>query len=244
LLTLLGTVLVVASANALNMVLEQEVDGRMQRTKDRPLPSGRLTRDVALPFGVALGVLGLLILYFFVNPLTTLLGAVSLFTYVLWYTPLKAKSSLALYVGAVPGAMPPVLGYTGVSGHLNFQAIALFLLMFVWQVPHFLAITIFRRDDYAAAGLQVMSVEQGIARTRVAIVISAFLAALTSLVPAWAGLGGSVYPWVAVISGAAFAFWAWFGQSGRAVEVWARTVFFASLPYIVLLFTVLAVCAA
>jgi heme o synthase len=241
LFTLLGTVLVVGSANALNMVIERDVDSLMSRTKDRPLPAGRLAPDVALSFGVALGVLGMMVLLSLVNPLTALLGLFSLLMYVLWYTPLKAKSSLALYVGAVPGAMPPVLGYVGVSGELTLQALALFLVMFAWQIPHFLAITVFRRDEYANAGLMVMSVEQGLERTRTATIVSAFGCALVSLVPSVAGLGGAWYFWVALSSGLAFSLWAWLGQRGRSLDTWARSVFFASLPYLVLLFAILAV---
>jgi heme o synthase len=241
--TLLGTVLIVGSANALNMVIEHDVDGLMQRTKDRPLPSGRLAPDVALSFGVALGVLGVMVLLSLVNPLTALLGVFSHLAYVLWYTPLKAKSSLALYVGAIPGAMPPVLGYVGVSGQLTWHALALFVVMFVWQVPHFLAITLFRRDEYAAAGLQVMSVEHGLAATRTATIVSAFACVLFSLAPSAVGLGGAVYFWVALVSGLAFACFALWGQRGRTLESWARSVFFASLPYLVLLFGVLAATA-
>lgn len=243
LFTLLGTVLIVGSANTLNMVIEHETDGRMTRTKDRPLPSGRLALDVALAFGVALAVLGTMVLLSLVNPLTALLGLFALLSYVLWYTPMKAKSSLALYVGAIPGAMPPVLGYVGVSGQLTWAAVALFAVMFVWQVPHFLAITIFRRDEYANAGLMVMSVEQGLERTRKATIASAFACLLLSLAPTAVGLGGALYFWTALCSGLGFSLFAYFGQRGLPLEVWARRVFFASLPYLVLLFSVLALTA-
>lgn len=242
-LTLIGTVLVVASANTLNMVIEHEVDGLMERTRDRPLPAGRLSRDVALGFGLVLGASGLLTLLLTVNLLTTVLGAVALASYVLLYTPMKAKSSLALYVGAVPGAMPPVLGYTGLSGELTLEACALFLVLFVWQVPHFLAISVFRRDEYAAAGLQVMSVEYGIPATRRAIVVSSALLVVTSLLPWAVGLGGSSYLVLVGGAGVAFTAWAIWGQRGRSVEKWARSVFFASLPYIVLVFALLGVTA-
>jgi protoheme IX farnesyltransferase len=243
LLTLLGTVLVVASANTLNMFLEHEVDGLMERTRDRPLPAGRLSRDVALGFGLAMGVAGLLVLLLMVNPLTALLAAVSLATYVLLYTPMKAKTSLALYVGAVPGAMPPVLGYTGLSGELTMEATALFALLFVWQVPHFLAITVFRREDYRLAGLQVMSVEYGLTSTRRAISMTSFALLLTSLAPWAAGLGGTWYLAVALISGTAFTAWATVGHRGRDIDRWARSVFFASMPYLVVLFTLLGLSA-
>ena len=139
--------------------------------------------------------------------------------------------------------MPPVLGYVGVSGELNWQALALFAVLFAWQIPHFLAITIFRRDEYANAGLMVMSVEYGLERTRVATIVSAWLCMLLTLAPSAAGLGGAVYFWVALCSGTAFSVFAWLGQRGRTLEAWSKAVFFASLPYLVLLFAVLAVFA-
>lgn len=243
LFTLLGTVLVVASANALNMYLEHDVDGLMERTRNRPLPAGRISRDVALSFGLALGVAGLLVLFLGVNLLTTVLAAFSLFTYVLLYTPMKARSSIALYVGAVPGAMPPVLGYTGLAGELTAHAYAAFALLFVWQIPHFLAITVFRKAEYGAAGLQVMSVAHGIPATVRAISISSAVLLVVSLVPWAVGLGGVTYLVSASVCGCAFTAWAIWGQSGRETERWARILFFASMPYLVVLFTVLGLTA-
>jgi protoheme IX farnesyltransferase len=235
-----GTLLVVASANALNMFLEYDVDALMERTRNRPLPAGLLTRREALVFGSALGALGLLLLQFKVNTLTALLGAFSLFLYVAIYTPMKAKSSLALYVGIIPGAMPPLMGYTGMSHELTREGLALFLVMFVWQVPHFLAITIFRRDDYARAGLQVMSVEYSIAATERAVLWSSLVLLGVTLLPWAVGLGGVLYLSVALVSGFAFCAFAAFGQRGRTVNQWARSVFFASMPYLVALYGALA----
>lgn len=247
-LTVLGTLLVVASANSLNMYIERDVDALMERTRLRPLPAGALDGVTALLFGCGLGAGGLLLLGLCVNGLTALLGAVSLVLYVLIYTPMKAKSSLALYVGAVPGAMPPVMGYTGLSGSLTAEAVALFLVLFVWQVPHFLAIAIFRRSEYARAGLQVMPVEYSVRSTERAIVWSSVVLLLTSLVPWYVGLGGTPYLIVALVSGLAFTGWALLGHQrllaqGRPVEFWAKTVFFASMPYLVALFATLAFAA-
>jgi heme o synthase len=243
LFTVLGTLLVVASANSLNMYLEYDVDALMERTRTRPLPTGALSRRTALIFGCALGLTGLVLLLTTVNGLTAFLGAFSLVTYVLFYTPMKARSSLALYVGAVPGAMPPVMGYTGLSGVLTTEAIALFLVLFVWQIPHFLAISIFRRDEYARAGLKVMSVEYSLESTERAIVWSSLVLLLVSLVPWAVGLGGTPYLIVALICGILFTGWAARGHAERTIEQWARTVFFASLPYIVALFATLALSA-
>ncbi len=243
LLALVGTVLVVGSANTLNMYLEHEVDGLMERTRERPLPAGRLSRDVALGFGLALGAAGLVELLLAVNALTAALGALSLIMYVAIYTPMKARSSLALYVGAVPGAMPPVLGYTGLSGELTWQALALFAVLFVWQVPHFLAITLFRRAEYGAAGLMVMSVEHGVESTRRAVGITAVVLGITTLLPWVTGLGGTAYLVTALLSGVAFSGWACLGHRGRDLNQWARSVFFASMPYLVVLYVLLGVSA-
>ncbi len=247
-LTLLGTVLVVGSANALNMVLEHDIDAKMERTKGRPLPTGKLSLEVALAFGLLLGLCGLTVLWAFVNELTGILAGVSLISYVLIYTPLKGVSTLSLLVGAVPGAAPPLLGYTGMGGQLTFAAWSLFAVLFVWQVPHFLAISVFRRDEYQAAGLKVVPAVFGMRVTYAAIVLSSLALVATTALPAVAGLGGTVYLSVASASGGAFACWAAFGRLwlerrardgvGRhqLVERWARILFFASMPYLVLLF--------
>jgi protoheme IX farnesyltransferase len=151
LLSLVGTALIVASANALNMWWEREVDGLMSRTRGRPLPAGRMSPDLALAFGLALGVVSVPML-FLVNVATGLLGLVSLVSYVAVYTPLKRHTHLALLVGAVPGAMPPLMGWTTVTGAIGLGGALLFAVLFLWQLPHFAAISIFRKDDYARAG--------------------------------------------------------------------------------------------
>lgn len=242
--TVLGTWLIVASANTLNMYLEHEVDALMERTRTRPLPQGQLSRGVALAFGCILGALGLAVLGAYVNTLTLLLGAFALFTYVLVYTPLKAKSSVALYVGAVPGAMPPVLGYCGIHGQLDAAAWALFGVLLVWQVPHFLAITVFRRDEYARAGLKVLPVTSGMRVTLLTIRLSSVALFVTSFAPWFAGLGGVVYLVTAAVSGGLFCAWAFLGQrfggTSQTVDQWAKRLFFASMPYLVLLYGVLA----
>src|SRR5262249_18441529 len=147
------------SANTLNMYLERDVDGRMARTRHRPLPAGRLPERAALVFGIAQALVAVPLLTFGANPLTGLLGAVALILYVLVYTPMKRWSIHALLVGAVPGAMPPLLGFAARSGELSLGALALFGVIFLWQIPHFLAIALFREDDYRAAGLKVFPIE-------------------------------------------------------------------------------------
>ncbi len=155
-----GTALVVGSANALNMYLERFSDRLMARTRNRPLPTGRLPADLALWFGLALGAVSVPALTFGVNAVTGLLAALALVSYVVVYTPLKRRTTLSLLIGAVPGAIPPLLGWTAVTGKIQGPGLILFGIMFLWQVPHFLAIATFRRDDYARAGLKVLPVER------------------------------------------------------------------------------------
>jgi protoheme IX farnesyltransferase len=157
--TLCGTALVAAGASALNQLLERHTDALMRRTEDRPLPAGRLHPAEVLAFGFGLGFMGLAYLAVVVRqPLALLVAAVTFAGYVFVYTPLKRKTSLNTLVGAVPGALPPVIGWTAMGGPLGPEAATLFLILFVWQVPHFLAIAWIYREDYARAGLRMLPV--------------------------------------------------------------------------------------
>lgn len=247
LFTVLGTWLIVASANTLNMYLEHDVDALMERTRTRPLPAGKLSREVALGFGLSLGVAGLLVLGLLVNGVTLLIGAFALITYAGIYTPLKAKSSFALYVGAVPGALPPVLGYTGMFGAIDAAAVAIFAVLFVWQIPHFLAITVFRREEYARAGLKVMPVTMGLHATVVAVKVSTIALIVSTLTPFWAGIGNNWYAVAAIVGALGFGGWVFAGQrllgDKQPVELWARRVFLASMPYLIVLYGTLVLSA-
>src|SRR6185295_9594500 len=156
--TLLGTGLVSGGASVLNHVLERETDALMRRTANRPLPTGRMDPDAALLFGVAVAVAGLLVLYLAANPLTALLGAAALAGYVFVYTPLKRVSSLATIIGAIPGAIPPMMGWCAVRNELDAAAWVLFGILFFWQLPHFLAIAWLCREDYARGGFPMLPV--------------------------------------------------------------------------------------
>jgi protoheme IX farnesyltransferase len=155
---LAGTAMIVASANALNMYLERDVDTRMERTRDRPLPAGRMDPGVALAFGVVLALVSVPLLTFAVNPLTAMLAVIAHLSYVYVYTPLKQRTPAAVWVGAVPGAMGPLLGWAAATGSVGLGGLALFGVMFFWQVPHFHAIATFRVDDYRNAGLKTLNV--------------------------------------------------------------------------------------
>lgn len=243
LIAFLGTVLVVGAANALNMYLERDSDAHMTRTRERPLPSGRLSPDVALWFGVVSAVVGLGILTAWVNSMTALLAAVALLSYVLLYTPLKRVTPFALYVGAVPGALPPLMGWTSMMGSFDARALTLFGILFMWQLPHFCAIAIFRLEEYTRAGLLVMPTVYGVPATRRAIVRQQVVLFGVSLLPWVTGLARPIYALVAGALSLAFlavGIWGWRAESTTR---WARTLFLASLPYLVLIYGALVLSA-
>jgi protoheme IX farnesyltransferase len=236
LLSLVGTALIVGSANALNMWWERDVDAHMARTRNRPLPAGRMSADVALFFGLALAVVSAPML-FLVNVTTGLLGLVALVTYTVVYTPLKRHTHLALLVGAVPGAMPPLLGWTTVTGTVGLGGLLLFAVLFLWQVPHFAAIAIFRAEDYARAGLQVVSVQHGEGAARRTVAVWSVLLVGTSMLFVPLGLAGTTYLAVATALGAGFLALAFRGLRPARLDVtrWAKRVFAASIPYLSIL---------
>jgi protoheme IX farnesyltransferase len=238
--TLLGVALVVAGANALNMYLERDVDALMARTRNRPLPAGRLQPAVALWFGVACAFVAVPLLAFTVNPLTAFLAALSLVLYVLGYTPLKRRSTAALIVGAVPGAMPPLLGWTAATGSLTAPGIALFLILFVWQIPHFLAISIFRVDEYSRAGLKVVPAVRGLATAKLQIGVYSLLMVAVSLQVFRAGIGGAFYVASALALGGGLVTLAAYGLGKNGDARWARWYFFYTLVYLPSLMAALA----
>jgi protoheme IX farnesyltransferase len=191
---LVGTGLVAAGSAALNHVLERDIDALMRRTANRPLPAGRMHPDLALTLGVGLAVAGLVELTLGVNLLTALLGAVALAGYVFVYTPLKKISPLATVVGAVPGAIPPMMGWVAVTESLDPGAWVLFAILFLWQLPHFLAIAWMCREDYARAGLPMLPVihPDGRSTARQMVLYGAALLPV-SLLPSMLGLTGSAY---------------------------------------------------
>jgi protoheme IX farnesyltransferase len=235
-LSLIGTALVVGSANALNMWWERDVDAHMSRTRNRPLPAGRMSPDVALGFGLLLAAISVPML-FCVNAMTGLLGLVSLIGYVAVYTPLKRYSYLALLVGAVPGAIPPLLGWSTVTGTIGLGGFLLFVFLFIWQIPHFAAITIFRTEEYRRAGLQVVSVQHGEAGAKRMIAGWTVLLVASSLSFGVLGMAGRGYELAAALFGAAFLALVFRGPQAddRRGARWAKRVFAFSIPYLVIL---------
>lgn len=240
-LMLIGTVFIVGSANALNMYIERDIDARAARTKNRPLPAGRLPPHVALWFGVALGLIALPVLALGVNLLTGILGLLSFVLYVAVYTPMKQMSPGALVVGAIPGAMPPLMGWTAATGQLDLPGLALFAIMFLWQLPHFLAITLYRMSEYKAAGYKITATEHGLqtAKLQIILYLAALLPVTLVLVPL--GVAGPIYLWTAVIAGAVFFFSGLGGLRRGAGPRWARRLFMISLLHLTALFAALLI---
>lgn len=202
---LAGVALVAVASNALNQWYERETDARMRRTADRPLPSGRLTALEVAGFGIACGLAGVVLLWWQVNALTAILAGLTLATYTAVYTPLKSRTALATAIGAVPGAMPPVLGWTAATGTLGMAAWSLFAILFLWQFPHFLAIGWIHKEDYTSAGLRMLPAG-GEVPGLVGIVAVGYAIVLipASLTPVALGLGGIVYVAFAAILGVSY----------------------------------------
>jgi protoheme IX farnesyltransferase len=239
--TLLGCTLIVAGANALNMYIEREIDGLMPRTKNRPLPRGRMSPRVALWFGVIVSALAIPVLAIGANPLTALLAIIANLLYVLAYTPLKQHSAYALHLGAIPGAIPPLLGWTAGTGRLDAAGAVLFGVLFLWQIPHFCAIALFRKDDYARAGIVVLPNVTGELATRHTIVRWTFALLATSLLLVPLGVAHHGYLVAAAVLGAGFFVWGCYGLHAGSGVRWARSLFKISMLYLVLLFAALAI---
>lgn len=244
LLAVAGTASVVAAANALNMIWERDSDALMRRTRTRPLPSGRLSVEAALIFAAVTMIAGLGVLYAVAGWLPALLTFIALASYVLAYTPLKRVTPLALWVGAVPGAIPPLIGWASVTGTLDTLAWLQFGVLFVWQLPHFLAIAIFRRDEYERAGHRVLPVVRGLARTKLEIALYSLLLVAVSLAPVGLGLVHWGYAPIALTAGLAFLWLATAGFSTHNDARWAKRLFFASMPYLVVVLGALSAFSA
>jgi len=233
--TLAGTALAAAGASVLNQYVEREHDAKMNRTAGRPLPAGRVAPLEALLFGVTLGASGVVYLAALVNPLTAALGALTIATYVFLYTPMKRWTTLCTVVGAVPGAIPPMMGWTAATDSLSAEAWALFGILFFWQMPHFLAIAILYRDDYAAGGFKMLPVvDEELSVTGRQMVLYALALVPVSLLPVALRMAGLGYGLAAVVLGLTFLGFSVkcaFGK-GRGE---ARALFLASIVYLPLL---------
>lgn len=239
--TFIATNLVSAGACALNMYIERDIDSLMERTKNRPLPQHRISADSAFFFGLALAIGGILYLALAAGMVAGAVGALAVATYVLCYTPLKRLSAYSVIVGAVPGALPPVIGWAAARGTLDMGALIVFIIMFLWQLPHFMAIAWIYRDDYRRAGMPMPTVvdpQGGFAGRQMVIYAVALL--IASLIPVRVGMVGYIYGAGAAATGL------WYLWLCVAWMVWkdtkvARTVFLVSLLHITVLFVLMVI---
>jgi len=231
----LGTAMVASGAAALNQLIEREHDAKMRRTKNRPLPSGRLQPTTVMVFGGVCSCLGLLYLALAVNLTTSVIGAISLLSYVFIYTPLKRMTWLNTAVGAVPGALPPLMGWTAARGELSHQGWALFAILAFWQLPHFFAIAWMYREEYAKAGFKMLPVIDPDGHRTGRQAVSHTLGLLpVSLCPFIFHMTGAIYLASALILGFVFL---WYSiQFARHLTIpRARQLFFVSILYLPLL---------
>ena len=237
---MLGTWLVAGGANALNEWMEWEFDAQMARTKGRPIPSGRIPPRAARRFGIGLVITGLSLLAAHVNLLATGLAALSAASYLFIYTPLKRRTALCTLAGAIPGALPPMIGWAAVRGRLDLGAWALFWLLFVWQLPHFLAIAMLFRDDYAKAGFRMLPViESDGGITARQTVLYGLVLVPVSIFPSMIGLAGAWYFYAALLLSAAFLMTAARAALQRSIAT-AQLLFRSSIAYLPVLLMLLA----
>jgi heme o synthase len=231
-ITLAGVALVAAGVAALNQYIERELDRRMERTRDRPLAAGRMTPAEALVFGGLSILAGLLMLLIWVNVLSMLLTALTAVLYVAVYTPLKTRTTLNTLVGAVTGAIPPVIGWAAATGEVGLPAFVLFAILYVWQIPHFWAIARLYREDYERGGMRMLGIADAAGRLIAGqIVLWCLVLIAISLLPVVVGMTGSFYAFTALALGAMFLLTGLINAKLRTRES-ARLVFFASLVYL------------
>ena len=238
--TLIGAGLTAAGVLGLNQYLERDADAQMKRTQGRPLPDGRMSPLVALFVGAALTGSGMLYLTFVVNVLSGFVISLIVVSYLLLYTPLKRKTSLCTLIGAVPGALPPVVGWVAARGSLTGEAWVLFAILFLWQLPHSLAIAYIYREDYAKAGFRLLPVihPDGSSTCRQIVVNCVALLGI-GLLPTLCNIAGSIYFFTALVSGVAFLAAGIYLARARSVKA-ARYLLYASLFYLPLVFITMA----
>ena len=237
----LGIGLAASSAAVINHVLDARIDAQMSRTQERPLPQGRLSELQALVFATALCVISMLMLWFMVNPLTAILTCVSLVGYAVIYTVyLKRATPQNIVVGGAAGAAPPVLGWTAVTGEIHNDALLLFLIIFVWTPPHFWALAIAKKDDYAKVGIPMLPVTHGSNLTRLFILLYTVLLVLITVLPYSSGMSGLIYLVTALVLGSTFLLYAIRLRKDTGTNLPMR-VFRYSINYLMILFAALLI---
>lgn len=235
----LGIALVAAAAAAFNCLIEQKIDARMARTRARPLPRGQLTNAQTLVFAGVVGGLGLSLLFHFVNSLTMWLTLATFVGYAVIYTVvLKPATPQNIVIGGASGAMPPVLGWAAATGEIHHDALLLFLIIFAWTPPHFWALALYRRDDYANAGLPMLPVTHGEAYTRLHVLLYTLLLFAVTMLPVGTGMGGWIYFIGAALLGARFIHYGWRLHRSYS-DALAKQTFRYSIRYLSALFAIM-----
>ncbi len=248
--TAFGTIFLGGGAGALNQYIEREYDAMMKRTERRPLPSGRLSPEKALIFGIVLAAGGILELTFFLNPLTGFLGALTFVTYIFLYTPLKRITPFSTIVGAIPGALPPMIGWTAARNSISAESWVLFAILFCWQIPHFLSLAWMYKKDYARAGFKMLTVDDDDGK-KTSLQIIAFTVMLipATLLSSYLGLTGLTFAIAATALGSIFLTVGYLflrstyhpsDSTHQRINLYARRMFFASLLYLPLLMIVMS----
>ena len=237
----IGIGLAASSAAAINQVVDQKIDKEMRRTKGRPLPTGNVSNSQALFFAIALGVISMLILTFLVNGLTAWLTFLSLIGYAVIYTMyLKHATPQNIVIGGAAGAAPPVLGWVAVTGSIDPNSLLLFLIIFAWTPPHFWALAIHRRDEYAKADVPMLPVTHGIEYTRLQVLLYTIIMIAVTLLPFATGMSNLIYLAGVLILNAIFLYYAIKMQSGKDETIPIKT-FSYSILYLMLLFALLLI---
>lgn len=239
--SLLAIAALVSGSSSLNMFLEREQDKKMLRTMDRPLPAGRLHASWAILVGIFCSVIACFLLYTVSNLLTLILGVFSLIVYVFCYTPLKQKTWLSLIIGSIPGAMPVALGYISLANVVDIKAFSLFLWAFLWQIPHFLAISLFREQEYTNAGFPVLSANYGTICAKWVLLLSSWLLVFSTIGLYTSDIISKTSLIFCLMLGALFLIVCHRGAFGGDTHQWARRAFRASLFYQGILFCILIV---
>lgn len=233
--TLIGLGFIIASACVINNVIDKKMDAKMERTKNRPIAQGKISETQALFFATLLYILGNWVLFYFTNPLSALIANLGFWTYVALYSPLKSRTVLATAIGSIAGAVPPVVGYTAVANRLDLGALLLFLVLVLWQMPHFFSIALYRLDDYSKAKIPLLPVVKGVLRTKIHMVIYviAFLIAVSLLT--FTGYTGNLFLAVSLTLGTIWLFLTFYGFSVIDDREWGKQMFRFSLVLITIM---------
>ncbi len=230
--TLIGLLCVIASSCICNNLIDQIADSKMDRTKNRPLVTGEISSSHALIFAACMGVIGFTLLIVYTNYLAALLAAVGFCIYVFLYSTLKYTTSHATLIGSISGAMPPVAGYCAVKGELDLGAFLLFMILVLWQMPHFFAIALYRIHEYRQAGIPVLPLEKGVARTKKEMLFYSCCFMLSALSMTLFGYAGGLYCIVSLVLGIAWIGLSLEGFQAVSDEIWAKKMFLFSLVLI------------